>query len=314
MPATAELLSRYRPIRKYSKSSSNEILFPKNEKNSKHTRGRSPRRKCSPYLLDGNATSNAPSDTIDKQSPGKIFDGRRDRSDNSTKLEGPSMESLIKEVDGQEISNGEYEEYLQEGGGDEPEELIPPPGPDVHPFVGKQGATYVYESIPGRNGEIIRDIFYNFKSEDQTRGMLFLMRFARAWGRQKTEIELVLKQWAKTTLKNYIYAWNTFFDFLSEHDDWLDCFNSPQQLKSLYINYVIWLMELDSSGKPRNASKGSFRLCKSGVATVLNTITDVDVANDKWNKAITMNFLRENPVKPKRWYMWPISDLFKYIK
>jgi hypothetical protein len=27
-----------------------------------------------------------------------------------------------------------------------------------------------------------------------------------------------------------------------------------------------------------------------------------------------MSFLRENPVKPKHWYMWPISDLFKYIK
>jgi hypothetical protein len=47
---------------------------------------------------------------------------------------------------------------------------------------------------------------------------------------------------------------------------------------------------------------------------VLNIITDVDVANDKWNKAVTMSFLRENPVNPKHWYMWPISDLFKYLK
>jgi hypothetical protein len=264
MPATTELLSRHRSIREYNKSSSSEILFPKNEKNPKHTRGRSPHRKCSPYLLDGDETPNASPDTTDKQSPGKIYDGRRNRSDNSTKLEGLSMEPLVKEVDSQEVLNGEYEEYLQEGGGNEPEEFMPSPGPDVHPFIGKQGATYVHESVPERNGEIIRDIFYNIESEDQTRGMLFLMRFARAWGRKKAEIEMVLKKWAQSTLRNYIYAWNTFFDFLNEHDDWLDCFKSPQQLKSLYINYVIWLMELDSNGEPRNISKGSFRLCKLG--------------------------------------------------
>jgi hypothetical protein len=27
-----------------------------------------------------------------------------------------------------------------------------------------------------------------------------------------------------------------------------------------------------------------------------------------------MSFLRENPVTPKHWYMWPIGDLFKYLK
>jgi hypothetical protein len=159
MPATTELLSRYRPIRKHNKSSSNEMLFPKNEKNARHTRGRSPHRKCSPYLLDGDEAPNASPDTIDKQSSGKINNGRRNRSDNSTKLEGPSMEPLVKEVDGQEVLNGEYEEYLQEGGGNEPEEFMPPPGPNVHPNI-----------IP---------------SEDQTRGMLFLMRFARAWEEKK---------------------------------------------------------------------------------------------------------------------------------
>jgi hypothetical protein len=129
--------------------------------------------------------------------------------------------------------------------------------------------------------ERLRKIFYNIKEEDPIRGSTFFIGFARAWGRKKAERELVLKQWAGPTLKNYIHAWNTFFDFLSEHDDWLDCFNSPQQINSLYINYVIWLMELDSNGEPRNVSKGSFRLCKSGVASVINTITGIDVANDK---------------------------------
>jgi hypothetical protein len=189
--------------------------------------------------LDGDETPSASPNTIDKQSSGKIFDGRRNRSDNSTRLERPIVEPLVKEVDDQEVSDGKYEEYLQEGGGYEPEEFMPPPGSDVHPFVGKQNEAYVHESIPGRNGEILRNIFYSIKSEDQTRGMLFLMKFAKGWGRKKMEIELVLKQWASTTLKNYIYAWNTFLDFLNEHDDWLDCFNSPQQLKALYINYVI---------------------------------------------------------------------------
>jgi hypothetical protein len=73
-------------------------------------------------------------------------------------------------------------------------------------------------------------------------------------------------------------------------------------------------MEPDSNGEPRNVSTGSFRLCKSGVASVINTITNIDVAKDKWNKAVTMSFLRENPVTPKHWYMWPISDLFKHLK
>jgi hypothetical protein len=56
MPATTELLSRYRPVREYNKSSSREILFPKNEKTPKHTRGRSPYRKCPPYSLDRDET------------------------------------------------------------------------------------------------------------------------------------------------------------------------------------------------------------------------------------------------------------------
>jgi hypothetical protein len=47
---------------------------------------------------------------------------------------------------------------------------------------------------------------------------------------------------------------------------------------------------------------------------VINIITNIDIANDRWNKAVTMSFLRVNPVTPKHWYMWPISDLFKYIK
>jgi hypothetical protein len=34
----------------------------------------------------------------------------------------------------------------------------------------------------------------------------------------------------------------------------------------------------------------------------------------KWNKAVTMSFLRENPVTPKHFYIWPISELFKYLK
>jgi hypothetical protein len=112
----------------------------------------------------------------------------------------------------------------------------------------------------------MRNIVYKINSESRTRGSLFFIGFARAWGRRKEEIELVLKQWAGSTLKNYIFAWNTFFDFLKEHDDWLD--------------YVIWLMELDGNGEPRNVSKGSFRLCKSGVASIINTITDIDVANE----------------------------------
>jgi hypothetical protein len=224
------------------------------------------------------------------------------------------MESLVKEVDGQKFCNGEDTEYLSEGGGNETEEPMPPPGADVYSFVGKQGEVLIHEPGPKRNGEIIRHIFYKIKNDDQTRGSQFFIGFARAWGRTKAEIELVLKQWAGSTLKNYIHAWNTFFDFLGEHDDWLDCFNSSQQIKALYINYVIWLMEISKDGEHKNASKGSFRLCKSGVASVINTITDIDVAKDKWNKAVTMSFLRQNPVTPKHWYMWSVGDLFKYFK
>jgi hypothetical protein len=80
MPPITELPSGYRFFREYNKSSSSEILFPKNEKNPRHTRGRSPHRKCSPYLLDGDETSNASPDTIDKQSPGKIYNGRINRA------------------------------------------------------------------------------------------------------------------------------------------------------------------------------------------------------------------------------------------
>jgi hypothetical protein len=73
-------------------------------------------------------------------------------------------------------------------------------------------------------------------------------------------------------------------------------------------------MELDDDGEFKNGSKGSFRLCKSGVASILHTITEVDVAKNKWNKAITMGFVRNNPSKPKHCYMWHVSSLLTYLK
>jgi hypothetical protein len=104
-----------------------------------------------------------------------------------------SVEPLVKETDSQEILDGKHEEYLSEGGGNEPEESMLPPGSDVHTFVGKQGKEYIQEPGLERNGEILRRIFYNIKVEDQTRGSLFFVGFARAWGRKKNEIESVLK-------------------------------------------------------------------------------------------------------------------------
>jgi hypothetical protein len=177
MPAATKLLSRDRLICKHNESSSREILFTEGKKVPKHARGRSSRRKCSPYLLDGDEAPNASPDTIDKQDSGKIFNGRRDRSDNCTRLERPTVKPPIKKIDSQKVPDGEDEECLSEGGGYEPEEFMPPPGSDVHPFVGKQNETYVHESIPERNGEIMRRIFCNIKTEDQTRGSLFFIGF-----------------------------------------------------------------------------------------------------------------------------------------
>jgi hypothetical protein len=177
-PATTELLSRYRPICDHNKSSSREILFPKGKKISKHTRGRSPCREYPPYSLDGDETAYASPNSIDKQDTGKIFNGRRDRGNNSTGLERPIVEPLVKEIDSQEISDGEGEEYLSEGGGNEPEESMPPPGSDVHTFIGKQDKTYVHRPGPERNGEILRDLFYGIKSSDKIRGYTFLIGFA----------------------------------------------------------------------------------------------------------------------------------------
>jgi hypothetical protein len=129
------------------------------------------------------------------------------------------VEALVKETDSQEVLDGEDEEYLSEEGGNEPEESMPPPWSDVHTFIGKQGKTYIHRPGPERNGEILRDLFHGIKSTDRIRGYTFLIGFALAWGRQRKEIELVVKQWSETTLKNYGYAWNAFFDFLEEHDD-----------------------------------------------------------------------------------------------
>jgi hypothetical protein len=193
-PATTELLSRYRPIREHNKSSSREILFPKGKKISKHTRGRSPYRKCPPCSLDRDETSYASSNSIDKHDTGKVFNGRRDRGYNNTGLEKPIVEPFVKEIDSQEIPDGEDEEYLSEGGGNEPEEFMPPPGSDVHTFIGKQDKTYVHRPGPERNGEILRDLFYEIKSTDKIRGYTFLIGFALAWGRKKKKIELVVKQ------------------------------------------------------------------------------------------------------------------------
>jgi hypothetical protein len=74
------------------------------------------------------------------------------------------VEPLVKETDSQEVSNGKHEEYLSEGGGYETTEFMPPPGPNVHPFVGKQGESYVHESTLERNGEIMRNIVHNINS------------------------------------------------------------------------------------------------------------------------------------------------------
>jgi hypothetical protein len=95
------------------------------------------------------------------------------------------VEPLVKEIYSQEIRDEKDEKCLPKGGGDEVEEFMPPPRADVHPFVGKQGETYIHESGPVKNGEILRHFFYNIKVEDQTRGSLFFIGFARAWCRKK---------------------------------------------------------------------------------------------------------------------------------
>jgi hypothetical protein len=58
------------------------------------------------------------------------------------------VEPLVKEIDSQEIPDEKNEKCLSEGGGDEPEEFMPPPGQmSIHMLENRAKCMYTNQDL-----------------------------------------------------------------------------------------------------------------------------------------------------------------------
>jgi hypothetical protein len=82
----------------------------------------------------------------------------------------------------------------------------------------------------------------------------------------------------------------------------------------LYVLYLEWLVEEDLDGELANIPARAYDSARSGVASLLSSIFNVNLAERKWNKLLSKSFHKEHPSKPRHFVVWQITDLLNYLR
>jgi hypothetical protein len=118
-------------------------------------------------------------------------------------------------------------------------------------------------------------------------------------------LDLILSSFEGTTLKSYKAGWSVFVDYLlsCEWDD-MDFFNSEEQVQELYNNFVSFLMN-ERNNVPYNVTL----LYKSAVASFMNSVCNILVADSVAQKLVVRGFKKINRKAPSKRAIWDAKVL-----
>jgi hypothetical protein len=266
------------------------------------------------YFVDGYETSKPSSDTSDHMGPRKIFAGMPDGSSDCPGLEGPTVVPVVKDSVKEKICTKLIRKSAKERARNESEGSMPPAGENSYTFINKQNFDVKKFEGGNSNGNLLRALMDQVRNEGKKKSKLFLEGLMRFMGKSDWEIKAVFKAYEESTISNYLWAWNKFMEFLDESNDYLDCFESEEFLNDLYVLYLEWLVEENPEGELVNIPASAYNLAKSGVASLLSSIFNINLADRKWNKLLAKAFQKEHPSKPRHFTVWQITDLLNYLR